>query len=273
MRPAARPSRTCEVARRTLADSGAAGMMTAEQLAARWSVDRVRRSVAEHAATDREWTYGHVVVDEAQELAPMAWRLLMRRCPTRSMTIVGDLAQTSALSGVSSWAATLRPYVAERATTETLTVNYRTPAQLMALATRVLRASGEDLDEPVSARRTEWAPVFTTVPDVVAAVTAVVRDELDLVGEGTLGVLCPRGLLDAAVAAVDGPLADRASVLTVEQAKGLEFDGVLLLEPAAIAADSPRGAHDLYVAITRPTQRLHVLHAQPLPPGFGEQAR
>ncbi len=93
--------------------------------------------------------------------------------------------------------------------------------------------------------------MFTRSRTSVAAVTAVVRDELDLVGEGTLGVLCPRGLLDAAVAAVDGPLADRASVLTVEQAKGLEFDGVLLLEPAAIAADSPRGAHDLYVAITR----------------------
>jgi DNA helicase IV len=248
-------------------------MMSAEQLAARWSGgERVRRSVAEHAATDREWTYGHVVVDEAQELAPMAWRLLMRRCPTRSMTIVGDLAQTSALSGVSSWAATLRPYVADRATIETLTVNYRTPAQLMELATRVLRASGEDVDEPVSARTTEWAPVLTAVPDVLAAVPGAVRDELDLVGEGTLGVLAPRSLVGAVAAELAGPLAERATVLTVEQAKGLEFDGVLLLEPAEIAAESPRGDHDLYVAITRPTQRLHVLHARPLPPGFEEPA-
>ena len=61
-------------------------------------------------------------------------------------------------------------------------------------------------------------------------------------------------------------------MLTVAQAKGLEFDGVLLLEPAAIGTDSPRGANDLYVAITRPTQRLHVLHAQPLPPGFEQEA-
>jgi DNA helicase IV len=260
-----------DVARRTLEDSGATGMMSAEQLAARWSgAERVRRSVAEHAATDREWTYGHVVVDEAQELAPMAWRLLMRRCPTRSMTIVGDLAQTSALSGVSSWAATLRPYVADRATIETLTVNYRTPAQLMELASRVLRASGEDVDEPVSARTTEWAPVLTAVPDVLAAVPGAVRDELDLVGEGTLGVLAPRSLLGAVAAELAGPLVERATVLTVEQAKGLEFDGVLLLEPAEIVAESPRGDHDLYVAITRPTQRLHVLHARPLPPGFDE---
>jgi DNA helicase IV len=81
-------------------------------------------------------------------------------------------------------------------------------------------------------------------------------------------VLCPHELVDAVRARVAGPLAERVAVLTVAQAKGLEFDGVLLLEPAAIAAESPRGAHDLYVAITRPTQRLHVLHARPLPPGF-----
>jgi DNA helicase IV len=266
----AAPSAELEYAREVLRDSPAAGMVSAEQLAARWAGEPVRRSVAEQATTDREWTYGHVVVDEAQELAPMAWRVLMRRCPTRSMTIVGDLAQTSALAGVSSWAATLRPYVADRARVETLTVNYRTPAQLMALATAVLRASGVSVDEPTSARSTEQGPVLTAVPDVVAAAAAAVRDELDLVGEGTLGVLCPRSLLAAVTAAVDvdGPLADRVAVLTVEQAKGLEFDGVLLLEPAAVAEASPRGAHDLYVAITRPTQRLHVLHARPLPPGF-----
>ena len=89
-------------------------MVSAEQLAARWAGEPVRRSVAEHATGDREWTYGHVVVDEAQELSPMMWRVLMRRCPTRSMTVVGDLAQTGALYGVSSWAATFRPYVADR---------------------------------------------------------------------------------------------------------------------------------------------------------------
>ena len=111
-----------EQARRALADSEAGGLITAEELAARWAADRERLSVAEHAATDREWAFGHVVVDEAQELAPMAWRLLMRRCPSRSMTIVGDLAQTGALGGVSSWAQTLRPYVRDRATIETLTV-------------------------------------------------------------------------------------------------------------------------------------------------------
>ena len=113
--PAAGPSEAdLEVARRTLDDSEAGAMMSADQLAARWATETARRSVAEHAATDREWAFGHVVVDEAQELGPMTWRLLMRRCPSRSMTIVGDLVQTGALGGVRSWAGTLRPYVQAR---------------------------------------------------------------------------------------------------------------------------------------------------------------
>ena len=259
-----------EYAREVLRDSPAAGMVSAEQLAERWAGEPVRRSVAEHATGDREWTYGHVVVDEAQEQSPMMWRAVMRRCPTRSMTIVGDLAQTGALNGVRSWRSALRPYVADRLTIETLTVNYRTPAQLMALATAVLRAAGVQVDEPASARTPEWAPEFTAVPGVVAAVAAAVRYELDLVGEGTLGVLVPQGVVEQVRARLDGPLGDRVAALTVAQAKGLEFDGVLLLEPAAIAAESVRGAHDLYVAITRATQRLHVLHATALPPGFEE---
>jgi DNA helicase IV len=262
------PSPELEYAREVLRDSPAAGMVSAEQLAERWAGEPVRRSVAEHATGDREWTYGHVVVDEAQELSPMTWRALMRRCPTRSMTVVGDLAQTGSLSGVRSWESTFRPYVADRFRIETLTVNYRTPAQLMALATAVLRETGLRQPPPVSARTTAWEPVFTAVPDVADAVAEVVRAELDLVGAGTLGVLSPHLLLDQVCKAIDGLLTDRIAVLTVRQAKGLEFDGVVLLEPSAIATESVRGLHDLYVAITRATQRLHVLHADPLPRGL-----
>jgi superfamily I DNA/RNA helicase len=210
------------------------------------------------------------VVDEAQELSPMAWRVLMRRCPARSMTIVGDLAQTGALAGVSSWTATLRPYVRERATVETLTVNYRTPRAVMALATAVLRAAGVDVDEPSSPREGRWPPAVTRV-DLPGGVPAVVRDELDQLEAGTLAVVAPRSMVAAlapAAGGLAGPDRTRVSVLSVEQAKGLEFDTVVLVEPAAIMAESRRGANDLYVAITRATQRLHVLHARPLPPGF-----
>jgi hypothetical protein len=189
------------------------------------------------------------------------------------MTVVGDLAQTGSLNGVRSWESTFRPYVADRLRIETLTVNYRTPAQLMSLAVSVLRAGGVRVTEPTSARTTSWGPVVTRVPSVLAATGAAIDRELDLVGAGTLGVLAPRSLVDAVREAVPlaGPDAARVAVLTVAEAKGLEFDGVLLLEPAAIRTDSPRGLNDLYVAITRPTQRLHVLHADPLPSGF-EQA-
>ena len=235
---------------------------------------RCGRSVAEHATGDREWTYGHVVVDEAQELSPMAWRVLMRRCPTRSMTIVGDLAQTGALGGVSSWASTFRPYVAERATIETLTVNYRTPAQLMSLATRGAAGRRSAGDRADLGPHHVVGPVFTRGPGRASPRSAaIVRDELDLVGAGTLGVLCParpaRRRCAAAVRSPTGPA--RVAVLTVEQAKGLEFDGVAAAGAGRDRAPTHRAAlNDLYVAITRPTQRLHVLHADPLPPGFEE---
>jgi DNA helicase IV len=262
-----------EYAQQVLRDSAAAGMVTAEALAARWSAEETRLSVAERASGDREWTYGHVVVDEAQELSAMAWRVLMRRCPSRSMTIVGDLAQTGALGGVSSWSATFGPYVQERLTVETLTVNYRTPRQVMALATAVLRAGGGDVAEPSSPREGRWPPVLSRVDLGAGAgpVAAVVRAELDLLPAGTLAVVAPRAAapaLAAVEAGLAGPDRSRVAVLTVEQAKGLEFDTVVLVEPAAIVAESRRGLSDLYVAITRATQRLHVLHDAPLPAGF-----
>ncbi|HSS40789.1 MAG TPA: histidine phosphatase family protein, partial [Polyangia bacterium] len=86
------------------------------------------RSVAERAMADRTWTFGHVIVDEAQELSPMAWRLLMRRCPARSMTLVGDVAQTGDPAGAASWGGVLAPHVGDRWRLAELTVNYRTPA-------------------------------------------------------------------------------------------------------------------------------------------------
>src|SRR3712207_3627430 len=107
----------------------AGDLIGAEELAERQrTVDT--RSTAERAAADRTWTFGHVVVDEAQELSPMAWRLLVRRCPTRSMTAVGDLAQTGTLAGAAAWDETLRPHVGDAWRLEELTVNYRTPAEI-----------------------------------------------------------------------------------------------------------------------------------------------
>lgn len=235
--------------------------------------DEQRLTAAERAAADRRWAFGHVIVDEAQELSPMAWRLLMRRCPSRSMTIVGDVAQTGDPAGTSSWDAVLHPYVADRWRQTRLTVNYRTPAEIMDLAGQVLKSIDPGLEPPRSVRHTGRAPQLTEVgpADLAARLADEVRREVAALGDGTLGVLVPAGRIDELGAVVTAALpqarvgeqtelTDPVVVLTVRQAKGLEFDAVVIADPGGIVAESPRGHSDLYVAITRPTQRLTVLH-------------
>ena len=262
---------------------GGGDMMSAEDLAGRYSASASLGSVAERAAGERGWAYAHVVVDEAQELSPMAWRVLMRRCPSRSFTVVGDVAQTSSPAGAASWAQVLAPHVQDRWTQAELTVNYRTPQQVMDVAAAVLGAGGSSVQAPTSARVGRHDPRFTHVDDAAATspdLGRVVEDERRLAAPGTVAVITPRHSHDAAVATVrralpsdvvsanSDSLSAPVSVLTVAGAKGLEFDSVVLLEPAAILAESARGLNDLYVALTRPTQRLHVVHHDPLPPGM-----
>lgn len=251
-------------------------------VAQRYRGGETRRSVAERAGLDRTWAFGHVIVDEAQELSPMAWRMVMRRAPGRSMTVVGDIAQTGAAAGARSWADVLEPHVPGRWRQETLSVNYRTPSEVMDLAARVLHAIDPALEPPASVRSTgeqpRAVPVWSSL-DLVESLVTEVSAELDAVGSGRLAVLVPAALLDdvhgglatalpvpvsraSTADALDAPVA----VLTAGQAKGLEFDTVVVVEPAELLAESVRGATDLYVAVTRPTQRLVLLHAEPLPP-------
>ena len=116
-------------------------LIDASQLAERQNVG-TRLTTAERAAGDRTWTYGHVIVDEAQELSAMAWRMVMRRIPNRWVTVVGDVAQTSDPAGASSWQRMLEPYVAQRWKLAQLSVNYRTPSEIMAVAAAVLAEAG-----------------------------------------------------------------------------------------------------------------------------------
>ncbi|MFC3738006.1 HelD family protein [Paractinoplanes deccanensis] len=236
------------------------------------------RTAAERAAADRTWVFGHVIVDEAQELSPMAWRLLMRRCPSRSMTVVGDVAQTSELAGTTTWEQVFEPYVGQRWNLVELTVNYRTPAEVMAVAADVLAAVDPALEPPRSVRSAGVAPWALRVPPVAlpAEVIAAVRVEAAEAGEGRVGVLVPeareadlgRALLGAVPGAAVGEqpdLLNQVVLMTVRQAKGLEFDSVIVVEPDEIIAESPRGLSDLYVAVTRATRRLGVLHTADLP--------
>jgi DNA helicase IV len=230
------------------------------------------RSLAERARADRHWTYGHVVVDEAQELSEMDWRALMRRCPTRSMTIVGDLAQRESPAGARDWGRMLDGFVPGRWDYRRLAVNYRTPADIMDVATRVLAEVDPELTPPASVRRTGVPPWARSVPELTGEVLAGAVAELaDQVGEGTVAVILPDGVRTPAglVASLPPEVARRLSVLTPRAAKGLEFDAVLLCEPHRLLTAS-RGAAELYVALTRATQRLGVLHTAPLPAALAD---
>ncbi|MDY6997259.1 MAG: RNA polymerase recycling motor ATPase HelR [Actinomycetota bacterium] len=227
----------------------ASDVIDAENLAERF-LERDTRDLAERAAADRNWTYGHVVVDEAQELSEMDWRVLMRRCPSRSFTIVGDLAQRRSAAGADSWEAAMQPYVPGRWAYRKLSVNYRTPAEIMAVAAAILAEFAPGVTPPDSVRASGVQPWSRHIdPEELAAAIAGFADAE---GErpGTSVVIGPPGV----------PGAQPPS-----STKGLEFDAVLVVEPARILAEGPNGAADLYVALTRATQRLGILHCEPLP--------
>ncbi|WP_406497154.1 ATP-binding domain-containing protein [Streptomyces sp. NBC_00846] len=256
-------------------EGGLAGLVDARTLADRHE-ERTTRTVAERAFADRSWVFGHIIVDEAQELSQMAWRLLMRRCPTRSMTLVGDVAQTGDAAGASSWASALAPHIGDRWRQASLTVNYRTPAEIMASTTDVLAALGPGLEPPRSVRESGLAPWRLRTDDTARTLADLAAKEAAALDEGRLAVIVPdarRDELGAAVAgAVPGTaygeepdLENRVVVLGVRQAKGLEFDAVLLADPAAVLDRSVRGLNDLYVALTRATQRLGIVHEGPAP--------
>lgn len=208
----------------------------------------------------------------------MAWRMLMRRCPARSMTVVGDMAQASDLGGGSSWQEVLGPHLDDRWRLERLTINYRTPAEIADVAGDVLAAIDPELHPPRPVRETGVVPwshraAAGQLPAVLGSLAGL---EAGRIGAGRLAVIVPGSRLAELTEAVaevvpdvisaDAPDLDRpVVVLSVAQAKGLEFDAVLVADPLRIVADSPRGLNDLYVAITRATQRLGVVYEDDLP--------
>nr|WP_304503885.1 AAA family ATPase [Corynebacterium lemuris] len=208
----------------------ATDVISAKELAQRQIV-RDSRSTAERARADHQWAYGHVIVDEAQELSPMEWRMVFRRSPARWMTLVGDTAQTGSPAGVDTWAETLEPYVGSRFRHHELTVNYRTPVEIMEVANAVLEQIDPDAT-PAVAIRESGVPVRFLESG----------SEWQTPEEGLTKVI------DAA---------------NVTEIKGLEFDHVVVMEPSEIVEQSPQGWQDLYVAVTRATQTLTVVGQLP----------
>lgn len=206
----------------------------------------------------------------------MQWRLLLRRGPSRSFTIVGDIAQAASASAAETWQHALAPLIGRREEgdrwrREELTVNYRTPAQIAAAAESMAIAHGLPVTPSVSVRESEWP--IEVVPDVAGAVA------LALETEGTVAVIAAADRLAAlhgSLAAEHGEhvglgaegLTSDITVLSAQEAKGLEFDSVVIVDPAAIVEESERGAAALYVAMTRPTQRLVLVATGELPAGL-----
>ena len=204
-------------------------------------------------------TFGHVIVDEAQDLTPMQWRMLARRCPTGSMTVVGDLGQAKHPWSATSWAAVhalVAPHVPHRVLE--LTINYRTPEEVMRLAASVLADVAPDLRPPAAVRNSGQEPVViaTSADRLAESAREAARYEAVAVAPGKVAIIFPPGTVDD----VEADVLDRTvAELDVERAKGLEFDSVVVVEPAA------HSAGELYVALTRTTRRLVLVHSRALP--------
>jgi DNA helicase IV len=233
-------------------------------------------------------TYGHIVVDEVQDLTPMQLKMAARRSLNGSMTVVGDLAQATGPLAPDDWSDVLA-HLPDRkpARVVGLSVGYRIPAQIMAMADRVMAVATPDLRSPRAVRVGDASPNVVDVSGngafgvAVAEATARITAELPA---GNVAVVVPDARAEEISAALDAAgiqhgrasrtgLDDPITVVPVSVVKGLELDGVVVVEPAQIVADEVQGLRALYVALTRPTQRLTVVHAEPLPPALAYEAQ
>ncbi|MDO5033903.1 MAG: AAA family ATPase [Actinomycetaceae bacterium] len=247
------------------------GMVSAQMLADRAADPGETLTLSQRALRDRTWAYGHVIVDEAQELTPLAWNSLMRRCPSRSFTVTGDLDQRSTSKQTKSWTDLLGPAMRAFQGEEVLTVSYRTPATILDRANELMEELGVPAHYPlIAARDAENAYATTSVEaGDFETLGRIVEEENQLLedrvgeGRGRIAIVAsPQSITQIRERYGWTPSLDaHISAVTPVEAKGLEYDTVILWEPHQILADSPG---DLYVAMTRPTARLHVISSKPL---------
>ena len=240
--------------------------------------DREQAALAEDEDEAFPPVFGHVIVDEAQDLSAMQWRAVARRCPNGSMTIVGDLGQASRPAALTTWNDALAHLPARREPRRAeLTVNYRTPTEIMEVAAAILAHTDPGLTPPSSVRSAGIRPrvTATNAAELPGAVAAAAARALAVVGDGRLAVIVPddlregiRGALTRAglpLATGGDTLETPVAVYSATETKGLEFDGVVVVEPAAVAGETMAGLRSLYVALTRATRVLEIVHHAPLP--------
>ena len=247
-----------------------------------------------HRQTDSVRTYGHIVVDEAQDLSPMQLRMISRRSLNGSMTVVGDIAQATSAWGHDTWDSVVEHLPGDKEPSfAELTIGYRLPEPIMEVAARVLDAAVPGLIPPRSIRTEGRPPRFVPAygneaaagngqghenghKSLVAAVVHEVKSELDTLANGNLAVICHNAQADAISKALiaaevdhglvyERGLESQVTIVPVELVKGLEVDTAIVVEPADICQKLPKGMRALYVAMTRATQRLVVVYSRPLP--------
>jgi DNA helicase IV len=230
-------------------------------------------------ADDDVRTYGHIVVDEAQDLSPMQLRMLTRRSLNGSMTVVGDIAQSTGAWAHADWDEVLDQLPDRRPARRTeLTIGYRLPGPNMALATKVLALAAPDLTPPSSVRQEGDEPRFVEAPAGAIAATVVEQAlvERRAVDPGSVAVIVPDSLVAEVAEAFEAQgiefgraarngLNSQITLVPVSLVKGLELDASVVVEPAAILEEEVQGARSLYVALTRATKRLVLVHERPLP--------
>ncbi len=246
---------------------------------ARWYLGPRPRRGGKIDESDEIRTYGHIVIDEVQDLTPMQLRMAGRRSLNGSMTVVGDIAQATGPLAPNSWDDVLA-HLPDRKPPRVigLSVGYRIPDQIMELANRVMAVATPELRPPTAVRRGNAEPlIVSSSPESLA--DEVVKRAAELMSDlrdGNLAVVTPDEMADEisealSAAGIEHGRASRTAldtgvtVVPVSLVKGLELDGVLVVEPARIAGSERQGLRALYVALTRATQRLVVVHAEPLP--------
>lgn len=210
-------------------------------------------TVRQLAVDERVWRFGHVIVDEAQDLTPMQWRMVVRRSQDGAVTMLGDLAQRS-IGRPGRWEDHLPPELAQFEQ-RNLTTNYRSPAEINEVASELLKELTPDLPASQAVRQSGHRPEIVQVHDLVASLAPVVAEVTEAAGGVEPAIIgfdlpeLPPGL--------GRPFSPR-------RAKGLEFDSVVVVEPARFL-DEANGLSLLYVALTRATMRLTIVHQRPLP--------